>query len=246
LNDITIQRDGPQYQSLRNAALEEEIERARAGSIQSVGREAAAFYLKIHTRTLSRYNAQGIGPKSNSLSSGGGMGQSAKVFYRLEGLDEWREGLSSSSFKERKLKMEAGAKHKEVETLRLEIEVKELNAEVARLKRLLSKKSMGFAGIHDATADISWVLDEQGRVLGTVYDLTDTQVQSALRKAQVEHLTALEALELQWADINAFVQWAEAVHVALTSGTQDLDELRVSRVQRHELMSHVGCGDGEG
>lgn len=239
MNDITIQRDGTQYQSLRNAALEEEIERARAGSIQSVGREAAAYYLKIHTRTLSRYNAQGIGPKSTSLSSGGGMGQSAKVFYRIEDLDEWREGLSSSSFKERKLKMEAGAKHKEVETLRLEIEVKELNAEVARLKRLLSKKSMGFAGIHDATADLSWVLDEQGRVLGTVYDRTDTQVQSALRTSHIERLTALEALELQWADIEVFRIFADSVRAALASGMNDLDELLAARNQRAELMRHL-------
>jgi len=240
LNEITIQRDGPQYQSLRNAALEDEIERARAGSIQSVGREAAAFYLKIHTRTLSRYNAQGIGPKSTSLSSGGAMGQSAKVFYRLEDLDEWREGLSSSSYKERKLKMDAGAKHKEVETLRLEIEVKELNAEVARLKRLLSRKSMGFAGIHDATGHLSWLMDEHGRILGTVYDRPDTEVRSALKTSQIERLTALEALEQQWADIAVFRTFAAAVRAALASGTNDLDELTHARVLRYELMSHIG------
>ncbi|MDH2177985.1 hypothetical protein [Stenotrophomonas sp. GD03654] len=246
MSAVIIKRDAEGYQSLRTNELEAEIERAKSGAIQSVGREAASYYLGIHTRTLSRYNAQGMGPKSTSLSSSGGLGQTAKVFYKLTDLDEWREQLSASSYKERKIKSAVAAKKTELALLELELENKGLQSEIARLKRLLDKKSMGFAGIHDATTALPWILDDKSRVLGTVYDLSDEDVISALTEARIEHLSALEVLELQWADINVFVRWADTVRVALTSGTGDLDELRLSRVQRHELLRHVGGGDGQG
>ncbi|HDS1367055.1 TPA: hypothetical protein ACG4ML_000442 [Stenotrophomonas maltophilia] len=246
MSAVTLKRDADGYQSLRTNELEAEIERAKSGAIQSVGREAASYYLGIHTRTLSRYNAQGMGPKSTSLSSSGGLGQTAKVFYKLTDLDEWREQLSASSYKERKIKSAVAAKKTELALLELELENKGLQSEIARLKRLLDKKSMGFAGIHDATTALPWILDDKSRVLGTVYDLSDEDVISALTEARIEHLSALEVLELQWADINVFVRWADTVRVALTSGTGDLDELRLSRVQRHELLRHVGGGDGQG
>lgn len=187
-----------------------------------------------------------MGPKSTSLSSSGGLGQTAKVFYKLADLDEWREQLSASSYKERKIKSAVAAKKTELALLELELENKGLQSEIARLRRLLDKKSMGFAGIHDATSALPWILDDKSRVLGTVYDLSDEDVISALTEARIEHLSALEALELQWADINVFVQWADTVRVALTSGIGDLDELRLYRVQRHELLRHVGGSDGEG
>lgn len=246
MSAVIIKRDAEGYQSLRTNELEAEIERAKSGAIQSVGREAASYYLGIHTRTLSRYNAQGMGPKSTSLSISGGLGQTAKVFYKLTDLDEWREQLSASSYKERKIKSAVAAKKTELALLELELENKGLQSEIARLKRLLDKKSMGFAGIHDATTALPWILDDKSRVLGTVYDLSDEDVISALTEARIEHLSALEVLELQWADINVFVRWADTVRVALTSGTGDLDELRLSRVQRHELLRHVGGGDGQG
>ncbi len=246
MSAVIIKRDAEGYQSLRTNELEAEIERAKSGAIQSVGREAASYYLGIHTRTLSRYNAQGMGPKSTSLSSSGGLGQTAKVFYKLTDLDEWREQLSASSYKERKIKSAVAAKKTELALLELELENKGLQSEIARLKRLLDKKSMGFAGIHDATSALPWILDDKSRVLGTVYDLSDEDVISALTEARIEHLSALDALELQWADINVFVLWADAVRTALTSGTEDLDELRLSRVQRHELLRQIGGGDGEG
>ncbi|CCP15438.1 TPA: hypothetical protein ACG4NT_000022 [Stenotrophomonas maltophilia] len=246
MSAVTLKRDADGYQALRASELEAEIERAKSGAIQSVGREAASYYLGIHTRTLSRYNAQGMGPKSTSLSSSGGLGQTAKVFYKLSDLDEWREQLSASSYKERKIKSSVAAKKTELALLELELENKGLQSEIARLKRLLDKKSIGFAGIHDATFTLPWIFDDHSRLLGTVYDLSDEDVISALTDCRIEYLSPLEALELQWADINVFVQWADAIRAALTSGTQELDELRVSRVQRHELMSHVGGGDGEG
>ncbi|HEL3771552.1 TPA: hypothetical protein ACOEOL_001651 [Stenotrophomonas maltophilia] len=246
MSAVTLKRDADGYQALRASELDAEIERAKSGAIQSVGREAASYYLGIHTRTLSRYNAQGMGPKSTSLSSSGGLGQTAKVFYKLTDLDEWREQLSASSYKERKIKSAVAAKKTELALLELELENKGLQSEIARLKRLLDKKSMGFAGIHDATSALPWILDDKSRVLGTVYDLRDEDVISALTESRVEHLSALDALELQWADINVFVLWADAVRVALTSGTGDLDELRLSRVQRHELLRQIGGGDGEG
>lgn len=246
MSAVTLKRDADGYQALRASELDAEIERAKSGAIQSVGREAASYYLGIHTRTLSRYNAQGMGPKSTSLSSSGGLGQTAKVFYKLTDLDEWREQLSASSYKERKIKSAVAAKKTELALLELELENKGLQSEIARLKRLLDKKSMGFAGIHDATSALPWILDDKSRVLGTVYDLRDEDVISALTESRVEHLSALDALELQWADINVFVLWADDVRVALTSGTGDLDELRLSRVQRHELLRQIGGGDGEG
>ncbi|MDH1791565.1 hypothetical protein N5D45_06985 [Stenotrophomonas sp. GD03819] len=246
MSAVTLKRDADGYQALRASELEAEIERAKSGAIQSVGREAASYYLGIHTRTLSRYNAQGMGPKSTSLSSSGGLGQTAKVFYKLADLDEWREQLSASSYKERKIKSAVAAKKTELALLELELENKGLQSEIARLRRLLDKKSMGFAGIHDATSSLPWIHDDKSRLLGTVYDLSEEDVISALTEARIEHLSALEALELQWADINVFVQWADTVRVALTSGIGDLDELRLSRVQRHELLRHIGGSDGEG
>ncbi|WP_459003178.1 hypothetical protein [Stenotrophomonas sp. PSU_St103] len=55
---VTLQRGADEYGQLRDSELQNEIERARAGVIQAVGRDAAAYYLGFHPRTLSRYNAQ--------------------------------------------------------------------------------------------------------------------------------------------------------------------------------------------
>ncbi|MBC9081566.1 hypothetical protein G4Q78_19305 [Stenotrophomonas maltophilia] len=236
---VTLQRGADEYGQLRYSELQNEIERARAGVIQAVGRDAAAYYLGFHTRTLSRYNAQGVGPKSTSLSSSGGMGQSTRVFYTLADLDEWRAQLASSTYKERKIKSEVAAKKTELAVLALEVENRELHAEIARLNRLLSKKSIGFQGLHDIASPVSWIVDERGHVLGTVFDRSDDEVRDALRQSRLVYQSSLDALEMQWVDISAFVFWGACVEHALKLGQSDLRELTQARVLRHELLAQV-------
>lgn len=244
---IEIQRTDEDYEALRDAAIDREIERAAAGlPPPTVSTKAAAKYLGIHFDTLGAWRRRSppLGPpyQKGAGQSGGGANQHVRYLY--SDLVAWQESRSQSSSKERRLIDEHAALERKLRELELELALRQAKEEVAKLQKKLGRIAK-MESSHDIAITVhDWVVD-QGLVVGHVLTVDEPALLTALDAGEVWEATVEEALSHLWVDRESREPFEEAFEGVL-SGMEDRLRHAKSAQRQADLQARWGQGRDSG
>lgn len=167
------------------------IEKARSKHIVGVGREVAAWYLKMSRSTFTRKQADGTGPIAVRHPN-------THPFWTIEALDEWVNAnpLMIAS------KMQVNV----ITELQLRLKIREQDEEIQRLKKLLESGVPQFRSLLDLHLPLEWVDTDNG-IANSVYFLSAEAKRAAYANQMVVELSLLEALELHWVNVSEQRKW---------------------------------------
>lgn len=200
---INAQRSIEAYDASWQAAAAAELARARAGEVATVSNRAAAHFLGIHYITLGKWRQRTppLGPpflKTDAQS--GSMATNQHVHYKLSDLEAWLDARKGASHRERKAARELDELARLRRELELELELQQARDDIARLRRKLSAKGLGFASLADCTDPHEWVMRD-GLIVGHVLTVSDADLSLALDDPEgIAVLSLEEALGEMWLD----------------------------------------------
>lgn len=214
---------------------EEEIRKAQEGTVADVSQKAAAYYLRMDYTNLSRLRVTDKGPKSIQAVGGG---RNARVSYRLEDLDEWRDSQTSSSHKERLLRNEIRDIEEKNTIAQLLLEIERLKAQLKGNERKL-KQGLGFATASDLFDLDEWVFNDRREVSGHVLTVDDNELRSAIVEDRIEEISVLDVLKEAWEDVNFHNQIAGQVAERLDWMMEEVNIRAQALLDQKELHKDV-------
>lgn len=235
MSNVVPIRSNQDVKAAKAHIWEEEIRKAQEGTVADVSQKAAAYYLRMDYTNLSRLRVTDKGPKSIQAAGGG---RNARVSYRLEDLDEWRDSQVSSSHKERLLKNEIRNIQEKNTIAELMLEVERLKAQLKGNERKL-KQGLRFATASDLYDPDEWVFNSNGEVSGHILTVDDNELRSAIAEDRIEELSVLDALKEPWADVDLHKQIADQVAERLDWMMEEVSTRAQSLLDRKELQKDV-------
>lgn len=200
---IPTQRSIEAYDDAWKARAAAELARARAGDIATVSNQTAAYFLGVHYITLGKWRQRTppLGPPFiKTDAQDGSMATNQHVRYKWSDLEAWLDARKGASHKERKAAKELDDLVRLRRELELELEIQQAKDDIARLRRKLSTKGLGFASLADCTEPHEWVA-RQGLIVGHVLTVSGAELDAALEEGQgVVVLSLEEALGEPWRD----------------------------------------------
>ncbi|WP_236699178.1 nucleotide-binding protein [Xanthomonas sp. Leaf148] len=243
---IEVVRSEEDCRALLEAALGQELERARAGLTQTVTSKAAARFLGVHFDTLGEWRRRSppLGPPFQKGAGLTGGGANQRVRYLYEDLVEWQKARASRTPKERRLVDELERLRQQARELELQLELQAVKDQVTRMTRKAGRVLALTTVKECLTIQHDWMVIG-GRLVGhalTVPDdvLTAVTAVTAVTAAdsandanvaypgagsEVGELwtgTLEEALQEPWVDNEARDPFSEAMDTALGGLTRHL------------------------
>ncbi|MEC3888871.1 nucleotide-binding protein [Xanthomonas campestris] len=247
---IEVVRSEEDYRALLDAALDQELERARAGLTQTVSSKAAARFLGVHFDTLGEWRRRfpPLGPPFQKGAGLTGGGANQHVRYLYEDLVEWQKARASKTPKERRLVDELERMRQQARELELQLELQAVKDQVARMTRKAGRVLALTTVKECLTVQHNWVLIG-GRFVGHVLTAPDdvlTAVTAADKASdgnvpypeigpevgEVWTATLEEALREPWANNEARDPFSEAMDTALGELMRHLAQERSAQRSR--------------
>ncbi|MBB3760771.1 nucleotide-binding protein [Xanthomonas arboricola] len=253
---IEVVRSEEDYRALLEAALDQELERARAGLTQTVTSKAAARFLGVHFDTLGEWRRRfpPLGPPFQKGAGHTGGGANQHVRYLYEDLLEWQKARASKTPKERRLVDELERLRQQARELELQLELQAVRDQVACMTRKAGRVLALTTVKECLTVQHDWVL-VGGRLVGHVLTVPGDVLTAATAadganeangtsKANVAHTgvgsevgevwtaTLKEALQEPWATNEARDPFSEAMDRALRELTRHLAQERSAQRSR--------------
>ena len=171
---IEVVRSEEGYRALLEAALDQELERAKAGLTQTVTSKAAARFLGVHFDTLGEWRRRSppLGPPFQKGAGFTGGGTNQHVRYLYEDLVEWQKARASKTPKERRLVDELERLRQQARELELQLELQAVKDQVARMTRKVGRVLALTTVKECLTIQHDWVL-VGGRLVGHVLTVPD-------------------------------------------------------------------------
>ncbi|MCW0435121.1 nucleotide-binding protein [Xanthomonas sacchari] len=201
---IEVVRSEEEYRALADAALDRELERAKAGLTPAVSSKAAARFLGVHVDTLGQWRRRTppLGPVFQKGAGDNEGGANQHVRYRFVDLEEWQSARTGRTVKERRLVDELERVRQRARELEMELELQSLRDQVARMTRkagrvlaLETAKECLFTPHH-------WVV-AHGYVLGHVLTVPAEALEVALEGEGVLDATLNDVLGTPWISSDA-------------------------------------------
>ncbi|RXK64271.1 nucleotide-binding protein [Stenotrophomonas sp. MA5] len=196
---IEVVRSEEEYRALSDAALDRELERAKAGLTPSVSSKAAARFLGVHVDTLGQWRRRTppLGPAFQKGAGDNGGGANQHVRYRFVDLEEWQSARTGRTVKERRLVDELDRVKQRARELEMELELQSLRDRVARM----TKKAGRVLALQTAEECLHtahhWVV-AGGHILGHVLTVSKDALDGALEAGDVLEATLEEVLGMPW------------------------------------------------
>ncbi|MCC5072014.1 nucleotide-binding protein [Xanthomonas campestris] len=250
---IEVVRSEEDYRALLEAALDQELERARAGLTQTVSSKAAARFLGVHFDTLGEWRRRSppLGPPFQKGAGLTGGGANQHVRYLYEDLVEWQKARASKTPKERRLVDELERMRQQARELELQLELQAVKDQVARMTRKAGRVLALTTVKECLTVPHDWMV-VGGRLVGHVLTVPDdvldvvTAVTAADKASDAnmaypeigpevgEVWTAIleEALREPWANSEIRGPFSEAMDTALGELTRHLAQERSAQRSR--------------
>lgn len=206
---IEVVRSEEEYRALADAALDRELERARAGLTPSVSSKAAARFLGVHFDTLGEWRRRSppLGPPFLKGAGDSKSGANQHVRYRLADLEEWQSSRTGRTVKERRLVDELEHVKRRARELEMEFELQSLREQIARMTkkagRVLALETLRecFQVTHE------WV-SFGGRICGHVLGVPASTLEQALEAGDLVEASLGEVLTLPWTSSSAREEFA--------------------------------------
>lgn len=230
---IELRRNAEDYEKRREAAIEQELQRAAEGRPPpTVSTKAAALFLDVHFDTLGEWRRKSppLGPPFQKGSGQVGGGANQHVRYLYADLVAWREGRAHTSSKERRLLDELAAMDRRRRELELELALSQAKDEVAKLQ-----KRLGRIAKLETAQDVSFVshdwVTSQGRVVGHVLAVEDDALSGALERGDVWEATVEEALLAPWDKRESREPYEKAFQAVLLAVEEQQREAKARQMQ---------------
>ncbi|HBZ46105.1 MAG TPA: nucleotide-binding protein [Stenotrophomonas sp.] len=230
---IEVVRSEDEYRALADAALDTELERARAGMTPSVSSKAAARFLGVHVDTLGQWRRR-TPPLGPAFQKGAGSvdgGANQHVRYRFADLEEWQSARAGKTIKERLLVDELERYKQRARELELELELRSLREQVARM----TKKAGRILALETARecldAPHQWVVKD-GLVMGHVLTIPEMVLAQGLDAGGIVEATLGDVLMWPWADGSARDAFAVQIDTAFSDFTKQLGQERSAQRMR--------------
>lgn len=224
---IDAVRSEEEFRALADAALDRELERAKAGLTPSVGSKAAARFLGVHVDTLGQWRRR-TPPLGPAFQKGAGYsegGANQHVRYRFVDLEEWQSARTGRTVKERRLLDELERVRQRARELEMELELQSLREQVTRM----TKKAGRILALDTAKECLEichdWVVLD-GLVLGHVLTVPKTILDRALDLGGVLEATLVEMLTWPWSDSGTRDEFAAQMDMAISNLAKRLSQER--------------------
>lgn len=220
---IEVVRSEEEYRALADAALDRELERAKAGLTPSVSSKAAARFLGVHVDTLGQWRRRTppLGPMFQRGAGDNEGGANQHVRYRFIDLEEWQSARTGRTVKERRIVDELERLRQRARELEMELELQSLREQVARMTkkagRVLALETAGecLHTIHH------WVV-AGGHILGHVLTVSKDALDGALEVGDVLDATLNEVLGMRWVSSDARDAFANPMDMVLSELARSL------------------------
>ncbi|MBV6804189.1 nucleotide-binding protein [Xanthomonas axonopodis pv. cassiae] len=230
---IEVVRSEEQYRALADAALDRELERAKAGLTPSVSSKAAARFLGVHVDTLGQWRRRTppLGPAFQKGPGSANGGANQHVRYRFADLEEWQSARAVKTIKERLLVDELELYKQRVRELEMELELRALREQLARM----TKKAGRILALETAREclDVAhqWVVKD-GLVMGHVLTVPEMVLAQGLNAGGIVEMTLGDVLMWPWADVGARENFAMRIEAAFSDVTEQLRQERSAQRMR--------------
>lgn len=230
---IEVVRSEEEYRALADAALDRELERAKAGLTPSVSSKAAARFLGVHVDTLGQWRRRTppLGPAFQKGAGDNEGGANQHVRYLMSDLEEWQSARKGRTVKERRLVDELERVRQRARELEMELELQSLRDQVARM----TKKTGRVLALETVRECMQlrheWVVAE-GLIEGHVLTVADEKLAEALEKGLVIEATLYQSLTLPWSCIDAREAFALPMSAALVALSRKLESERSAQRMR--------------
>jgi hypothetical protein len=214
---IEVIRSADEYHTLADAALDRELERARAGLTPSVSSKAAARFLGVHVDTLGQWRRRTppLGPAFQKGAGDNEGGANQHVRYRFVDLEEWQSARTGKTVKERRLVDELERLKQRARELEMELELQSLREQVARM----TKKAGRVLALETARECLEtthhWAA-AAGSVLGHVLTVPMEALGAALEAGDIVDATLREVLGMPWVNSDERNVFAQQMDKALS------------------------------
>ncbi|UKE46224.1 hypothetical protein [Xanthomonas cerealis] len=224
---IEVVRSQEEYRALADAALDRELERAKAGVTPSVSSKAAARFLGVHVDTLGQWRRRTppLGPAFQKGAGDNEGGANQHVRYLISDLEEWQSARTARTVKERRLVDQLERVRQRGRELEMELELQSLREQVARM----TKKAGRFLALETLRecfeVQHEWVFTGE-LVIGHVLSVSHEALLEALESSGVRDGTFAAAMTWPWASSEARDSFNMELEKAMTEFLAD------SRTQR--------------
>lgn len=227
---IEVVRSEEEYRALADAALDRELERAKAGVTPSVSSKAAARFLGIHVDTLGQWRRRTppLGPPFQKGAGDNEGGANQHVRYLFVDLEDWQSARTGRTVKERRLVDELEGLRQRARELEMELELQSLREQVARMTKKAGRV-LALVTVNECLEKVHQWAVADGCVLGHVLTAPEGTLNAALDAGNIFDATLNEALRLPWVtsdERNVFAQQME----------QALSELAARLVQERSAQ----------
>lgn len=224
---IEVVRSEEEYRALADAALDRELERARAGLTPSVSSKAAARFLGVHFDTLGdwRRRSPPLGPPFQKGAGGVGIGSNQHVRYLYADLVEWQAARTGKTAKERRLADELERLRQQARELELQLQLNTLKDEVAKMTRRAGRVLALTTAQECFIVRHEWVVTDRC-VLGHVLTIPGATLKRALERGQVWTATLADVLLQKWREGEARELFDKALDAALLELDRSLSHRR--------------------
>ncbi|WP_127170676.1 nucleotide-binding protein [Xanthomonas euvesicatoria] len=213
---MDVVRSEEKYRALADAALDRDLERARAGLTPSVSSKAAARFLGVHVDTLGQWRRRTppLGPPFQKGVGGNEGGANQHVRYLISDLEEWQSSRTGRTVKERRLVDELERVKQRARELEMELELQSLREQVARMTRKTGRV-LALETVKECLQNTHhWVVAE-GRVLGHVLTVPAEALEIALEGGDVLDAKLNQVLGMPWVNSDKRDVFAQQMDQAL-------------------------------
>lgn len=230
---IEVVRSKEQYRALADAALDRELERAKARLTPAVSSKAAARFLGVHVDTLGQWRRRTppLGPAFQKGAGDNEGGANQHVRYRFVDLEEWQSARTGKTVKERRLMDELERVRQRARELEIELELQSLRDQIARMTKKVGRVLALETAKECLQNTHHWVVAE-GRVLGHVLTVPAEALEIALEGGDVLDATLNEVLGMPWVNSDKRDVFAQQMNQALGELTGRLAQERSAQRSR--------------
>ncbi|QDI04258.1 nucleotide-binding protein [Xanthomonas cerealis pv. cerealis] len=224
---IEVVRSEEEYRALADAALDRELERAKAGLTPSVSSKAAARFLGVHVDTLGQWRRRTppLGPAFQKGAGNNEGGANQHVRYLFVDLQEWQTARTGKTVKQRLLVDELELYKQRARELEMELEIRALREQVARMTKRAGRILALETAKECLETSHDWILLD-GLVIGHVLTVPETILNQGLILGSVLHATLSDVLTLPWTNSRTRDEFSAQMNTALATLMSQLQNER--------------------
>ncbi|ARQ89186.1 nucleotide-binding protein [Stenotrophomonas maltophilia] len=235
---IEVVRSEEEYRALADAALDRELERAKAGQTPSLSSKAAARFLGVHVDTLGQWRRRTppLGPPFQKGAGDSGGGANQHVRYMFVDPEEWQSARTGRTVKERRLVDELECVKQRARELEMELELQSLRDQVARMTKKVGRL-LALETLQECVEVCHEWVTIGDQVVGHVLTVPEPALEQALGEGTVWGASLAEVLSWPWVDSDARDPFSTLMDAALLQSTKKLAQERSA--QRAIDLDHL-------